>query len=360
MKKNLLLTLLVGQAFILYGQDESTKLAATNAETNRFYYFEIPSAINGSNIDPSAISNVTSNFTDSKLSIKLGFPSLFKDAPATKDLTNSGFIQVYAKATNGVATLWKANSQPVEFGLTGGYSRVLSHSYWVYLDDKKQATEKHSSEAMNWINVIGNYERGNYYLFNTSGTFSNILTKQTEASGSLYLSFNRYFFSQIKKYRILSCIWAVGIGYAKTNNYTSLKSRTFQEGKIVYNLDSSLSQSVVETTAGRNGSLIISEGLSSFGELYIPLVRNKKYGGLYFGNRLSFYSIGSNNNITNFNTGFYVNLKDRKIDGDKSAKDVINFSITGQFNQLNKSSDKEYIDKNFSILLQAAVPLRFN
>ncbi len=357
MRQTLIFFLFSSTTYTTLGQVESKKLDATKAETNRFYYFEIPSAINGSNIDPSPISNVTSNFTDSKLSLKLGFPSLFNEAPATKDLKNSGFVQAYAKATNGVATLWKANSQPVELGLTGGYSRVLSHRYWVFLDDKKNATDEHSSESMNWINVIGNFERGNYNLFNPTATFNNIVTKQTETNGSIYLSFNRYFFSKIKRFRPLSCIWAVGLGYAKSNNYTSLKSRTFQEGKIVFNADSSLSQSVVETTAGRNGTLVISEGLSSFGELYIPIIRNKKYGGFYFGNRLTFYSIGNNNNIT---TGFYFNLKDKKVDGDKPAKDVVNFSITGQFNQLNRNSQKDYLDNNFSVLLQAAVPIRFN
>jgi hypothetical protein len=361
MKLNLVLTVALGlNACLIYAQDESPKMEAGTNQTNRFYYFEIPSAINGSNLDPSPISNVASNFTESKLSFKLGFPSLFKDAPETKNLKNSGFIQPYFKATNGITTLYKANTSPVEFGITAGYSRVLKHSYWVFLDDNKKATENHSSEAMTWISLIGSIEQGNYNLFTPAESFGQILNKQTETNSSIYLSLNRYFFSRIKKYRPLSSIWSIGLGYAKTNNYSSLKSRTFEEGKLAYNLDSTSYQTVVETTSGRNGSLIIYEGASCFGELFIPILRNKKFGGMYFGNRLTFFGIGKSNHIINGVTGFYVNLKDKKEDGDKPAKDILNFSVTAQFNQLNIAHGSDYIEKNFALILQAAIPLRFN
>lgn len=360
MTRKILLTSIFG-LFLTFinAQDESKKTAGTN-ETNRFYYFEIPSAINGSNLDPSAISNVTSNFTDSKLSFKLGFPSVFKDAPATKDLKNSGFIQPSFKATNGISTIYKANSAPVEFGVSAGYSRILKHTYWVYLDKNKKETEEHSSESLTWINLIGNIEQGNYNLFESNASFGQLLEKRTEVNGSIYVSLNRYFFSRIKRYRPLSCIWSIGAGYAKTNNYTSLKSRTLEEGKLVFNSDSTSYQTVVETTSGRNGTLEIYEGLSSFGELFIPLIRNKKYGGVYFGNRLTFYGIGKSKSIINGVTGFYFNLKDKKVEGDKPAKDILNFSLTGQFNQLNKANETDYFEKNFSIVLQVAIPLRFN
>lgn len=332
MKLNLILLTTIGlSATTIFAQDESVKMVAGTSETNRFYYFEIPSAINGSNLDPSAISNVTSNFTDSKLSFKLGFPSVFKDAPTTKDLKNSGFIQPSFKAANGTSTLYKANSTPIEFGVSAGYSRILKHSFWVYLDDKKKATEEHSSESMTWLNLIGNFEKGNYNLFVPAAGYGQIIDKKTEINGSAYLSLNRYFFSQIKKYKKWNSIWSLGVGYAKTNNYTSLKSRTLEEGRIAYSIDSTLYQTVVETTSGRNGVLVIYEGLSAFGELFIPIVRNKKFGGIYFGNRLTFYGIRESNNITNWITGFYFNLKDKKVEGDKPAKDILNFSVTGQF-----------------------------
>lgn len=299
---------------------------------------------------------MTSNFSDSKLSFKLGFPALFSDAGNSEKWRHTGFVQPYVKATNGITTIWKANSLPVELGVSGGYSYVLRHSFWVRTGNPTE----HTSEAKWWLNITGSVERGNYNLFNTAAGFGDIITKQTETNGSIYASINKYFFSKLRKYRWKSCIWGVGLGYAKTNNYTSLKSRTFQEGKIVYNADSSLSQAVLETTAGRNGSLIISEGLSGFGELYIPIIRNPKHGGIYLGNRITYFSIGNKNDIANFNSGLYFNLKDQKVVGDKPAKDILNFSITGQFNQINKSSKENYLDNNFSVLVQAAIPIRFN
>ncbi|SHH91613.1 hypothetical protein SAMN04488109_6068 [Chryseolinea serpens] len=339
---------------------ESADKEAGNAETNRFYYFEIPSAINGSNLDPSAISNVSSNFTDSKISFKLGFPSLFKDAPSTKDLKYTGFVQPWFKATNGATTLYKANSAPLEFGVNAGLSIVAGHYYWVFLDGKGNETQEHSSESMWWVNFIGSIDQGNYNLFNTTAKYDEILIKQTETNGSLYVSLNRYFYSQMTRYKWRSCIWSIGAGYAKTKYYSSLKNRTLETGKLTYNADSTAYQTVVETTSGRSGTLVIFEGLSYFGELFIPIVRNKTYGGVYWGNRLTYYGIGSDDYIANGVTGFYFNLKDKKVNGDKPAKDVLNFSVTAQFNQLDKRSEEDYIDKNFSIMLQAAIPLRFN
>src|SRR5690606_13549917 len=154
-----------------------------------------------------------------------------------------------------------------------------------------------------WLNIIGNVEQGNYNLFTPTASYGQLMDKRTEVNGSIYVSLNRYFFSKIKRYRPLSSIWSIGVGYAKTNNYTSLKSRTLEEGKLAYNSDSTSYQTVVETTSGRDGTFVIYEGLSSFGELFIPLVRNEKYGSVYFGNRMTFYGIGKSNSIINGVTG---------------------------------------------------------
>jgi len=344
-----------------FGQEaESKEIDATTVETNRFYYFEIPSAINGSNIDPSAISNVTTNFSTSKLSFKLGFPSLFKDAPETKDLKHTGFIEPSFKATNGVATLYKADSSPIEYGIKAGYSRILNHKYWVYLDDNQKRTERHSSEKMTWMNIVGSVERAKLNLFNEEGGFDQILNERNETNGSLYISINNYFYSKISRYQWLNSIISAGVGYAKTNNYSSLTSRILDEGQLVLSEDGTTYQSIVKTTSGRVGELIISEGLSAYGELFIPLIKHPKYGGVYFGNRITFFGITGSDNITNGVTGFYFNLKDKKVKGDKPAKDILNFSVTGRFNQLNKSSEPDYFQDNFTVVLQASVPLRFN
>lgn len=362
MKKNILiaLSLIVTVNIAFSQQNESDELKATTEETNRFYYFEIPSSINGSNLDPSAISNVTTNFSASKLSFKLGFPSLFKDAPKTKDLKHSGFIEPSFKATNGVTTLYKTDSSPLEYGIKAGYSLILKHKYWVFLDDKGKQTERHSSESMTWLNLVGSIEQAKLNLFEPDAGFGQILNEENETNGSIYLSINRYFYSKIKRYKWYNSIWSIGLGYAKTNNYSSLKSRTLDEGELILDGNGNSYQSIVKTTSGRIGELIIAEGLSTYGELFIPLIRNPKYGSIYFGNRLTFFGISGSENITNGVSGFYFNLKDKKVDGDKPAKDILNFSITGRFNQLNNSSEDDYFKDNFTVVLQASIPLRFN
>ncbi|THF53144.1 hypothetical protein E6C50_02765 [Flavobacterium supellecticarium] len=349
----------------LFGQNKESKdpIIDDKGQISRFYYFEIPSAINGSNLDPSAISNVTANFTDSKISLKLGFPSLFKDVPSTRNLKNSGFVQANFKASNGITTLYKSGNPPLEYGLTAGFSRVIRHTYWTYTDTATYGKNAHSSEGMTWINIIGNLEQVNYNIFTPSGQYGNLITKLNGQLGGLYISLNRYFHSDISEHKWKRCIASIGVGYAKTNNYSSLKKRTLEDGKLIHNKDSTAYQTVVETTSGAIGNLITVEGLTSFGELFIPLIKSKKYGSLYLGSRLTYYGIGNDNYIINGNTGFYVNLKDKKLDKDnldKPAKDIISFSVTGQFNQLNKSKETDYFNNNFSVVLQLAVPIRFN
>lgn len=369
MTKPLLTLIFMSCSFIItIGQSKESKKPVINdtVQVSRFYYFEIPSTINGSNLDPSAISNVTANFTDSKISMKLGFPSLFKEAPKIKNLWYSGFIQANFKASNGVTTIYKNGNPPLEYGLSGGFSRVLKHTYWTYTDTTKYGKKAHSSEGMTWVNVIGSLEQVNYNIFALSGQYGNLVTKPSGQLGGVFVSINRYFHSYIPKHKWKRCIASFGIGYAKTNNYSSLKKRTLENGKLIYNQDSTAYQTVVEATSGAIGNLKTVEGLTSFGELFIPIVKglkSKKYGSLYWGSRLTFYGIGNEKYIINGNTGFYANLKDKKLDNenpDKPAKDIISFSITGQFNQVNNSNEKEYFKDNFSIVLQLAVPIRFN
>jgi len=364
--KLLLTTILLTSITNVVGQKLMKQDVNNQKEISRFYYFEIPSAINGSNLDPSAISNVTANFTDSKISLKLGFPSLFKDTPSTKNLKNSFFIQGNFKASNGFTTLYKSENPPLDYGVTGGYSRVIKHTYWTYTDSIKNGNNRHASEGMTWINIIGNIEQANYNLFTPNGQYGNLVNKTTGQNGGVFLSLNRYFHTEIKEHKWKRSIASIALGYAKTNNYSSLKKRTLEEGILVFNQDSTAYQTVVETTAGAIGDLISYEGLSSFGELFIPIIKgknSKQYGSLYWGNRATYYGIGKSNYIINGNTGLYINLKDKKMDKDdpdKAAKDIISFSITGQFNQLNQSKESGYFKDNFSVLLQLAVPLRFN
>lgn len=333
----------------------------TKESTNRFYYFEIPSSLNGSNLDPSPISNINANFTDSKISAKLGFPALFSDEAAGRNLSTTGFLQLNAKASNGLSTLYKSGNPPSELGASAGLSFILHQNFWVY-----KGTEIHSSQRVVWLNVLGSIERANYNIFSPDEKYGGLIRRETETNGSAFLSLNYYFHSEITRYWWKRCIASIGLGYAKANDYASLKKRTLDDGKLVYNADSSAYQSVVETTAGAIGELTIAKGFAGFAELFIPIIKgkqSKKYGSLYFGNRLTYYGIGNKKEIINGNTGFYITLKDKKLDAtspDKPAKDVISFSLTGQFNKLNDSGKDGYLKDNFSVQVQLAVPLRFN
>ncbi len=360
--KKLILFTVIHLSLIKSGSAQSQdKKTGTNESANRFYYFEIPAALNGSNLDPSPISNVATNFTDSKISAKLGFPSLFSDNEPSKSLSTTGFLQLNAKATNGLSTLYKSDNPPSEIGVNAGVSFILRQKFWVY-----SGTNNHSSQRVWWLNVLGSIERANYNLFIPNGQYGNLINKMTETNGSAFLSLNYYFHSEINRYKWERCIVSVGLGYARTNDYATLKKRTLEDGKLVYNADSSAYQTIVETTTGAIGNLTVSEGFAGFAELFIPIIkgkRSKKYGTLYFGNRVTYYGIGKDKKIINGNTGFYVTLKDKKLDKDnpdKPAKDIISFSITGQLNQLNDASKDDYLKDNFSVQVQLAVPLRFN
>ncbi|HEX8016825.1 MAG TPA: hypothetical protein VF465_16460, partial [Flavobacterium sp.] len=189
--KILLLSVMYCTTVLAQDKESKDKKDATNDDTNRFYYFEIPSAINGSNLDPTPISNVSSNFTESKLSFKLGFPFIIKDSPAEyKDITYTGFIQPSFKATNGVSTLYKADSAPLEYGITSGLSMKISHHYWVFLDKDDKPTERRSSESIWWSNVIGSIEQGNYNLFTSTKPYGELLVKKSELNSSFYISIN--------------------------------------------------------------------------------------------------------------------------------------------------------------------------
>lgn len=365
MKLLVFIFLLFGPVLSCFAQsnsiDQVQKKDNQPEQINRFYYFEIPAVINGSNLDPSAISSLNANFSESKISFKVGFPSVFRDS--VKNLKHSGFIQPSFKAANGISTLYKSGSPPLEYGLSAGYSYIARHRYWVFKDTIKYGKNIHSSEDVTWLNIIGNIERVNYNMFKEDAVYGNVVNRINDFNGGVFVSINHYFSSVLKSKRWKRHIISLGIGYAKTNNYSSLKKRTYEEGIFIYNTDSTSYQSVSETKAGAIGEFKRYEGLASYAELFVPIFKSKKNGALHFGNRVTYYGIGKQEYIINGSTGFYVNLKDRsdyKPNQDKSAKDILSFSLTGQFNQLNNMGEDEYMKDNFTLVLQLAIPLRFH
>jgi hypothetical protein len=339
-------------ASVCYSQRE-TKSTATLAQTNDLIYFNIPAAINGSNIDPTPVSSISSDFTEKELALKIGFP--FKDENLNfknHQATNTWYLAASASASDGISTLWKPNKPSTEYGLSFGYNHIRPYMLWTFTTSGERATER-----MNWFSLKSNINWAKYNLFTPDNEFDNILFERRETNGYAYVSFNRYFFSTKRKFRWLSCIYSVGAGYAKTNNYSSLEDRTYQIGsKGKYNADTSMYQNVVETTDGKEGDFLVYEGFTAYGEAYFPLTNldNQKIS-IYLGGQLTYFAIGSSRSIVNANTGFYFNIKNQQTD----SKDIVSFSITGQFLDLGKQSP-DYFENNFSVLMRAVVPLRFN
>lgn len=345
----------------LMGQSSDTiEKKPTNDDTKVFRYFEIPAVINGSNIDPSGISSISANFTESEITFKLGIPGFFKP-DSTNNQKIAGYLKFKASADDGVSTIWKSDEKSAGYGGGGGLSFIINHRYW-YAGDKT----KHTSEAVNWLNFTTDFKYNEYNVFSPTASFGNIRTRLYEPTGSVYLTFNRYFFSNYTKcLRFWSCIWSVGGGYSKTNNFDYLSSRTFESTRLVYNSDSSSFQTVTQTKSGKEGTFVSYAGATIFGEIYFPIIRDVNYLSVYLGNKLSFFAIDNNEKIVNASTGFYVNVKEKKtreekIASGKTSKDVINLSIVLQFNRLNRVNVNDGYEKNASLSLQAAVPLRFN
>ncbi|PBQ34751.1 hypothetical protein CNR22_24240 [Sphingobacteriaceae bacterium] len=354
MKKIYLCYYLFGSLISASAQTSESPVQKDFRFTPEFLRFEIPSIINGSNLDPSPISNASANFAENKVSLKLGVPALFRSAADNDNFWNTGFIQGNFKANNGVSTLYKTDNPPLEYGVSGGYSRIISRYHYLLVDAAGNVTNDTSSQAVNWISIKGGLDQAKYNLITPTAGYGNMNSQRNDLLGNVFISFNRYYHSDLNFLnRLGRGIWSAGLGYAKTNNYNTLNERTLQDGALIYNADTTAYQTVVESKSGVIGKLETFEGITVFGEYFIPLVRRAR-GGFYFGNRVTFYAVNTKKNIANGNSGFYVNLKE------KGGNDVFSFSLIAQFNQFNRIEQSDYFDKYFSVVLQAAVPLRFN
>ncbi|MBX2896798.1 MAG: hypothetical protein KF763_15235 [Cyclobacteriaceae bacterium] len=316
--------------------------------SRKFYEFHIPSVINGANIDPSPVSGFNANFTESKLTAKVGFPMLKKKI---NDLVNTFYLSVSAKAANGVATVWKTTGTPAEITYAGGYTRIVDHRYYTLTTSGDKTTE-----VVQWITLSGSWATNNYNLFDAAAPFDNIKSTITTNSYNVFVSFNRYFHSEIMPFKLMNVIVSVGGGYARTNNYSSLKKRNYEFGTTIPG-PGGLYKSVNETVAGAIGDFRNYEGLTYYVEVFKAIVKSDYWGSIYWGGRLTHYGVGNKEYIINGVTGPYFSLKA----GDKDQrKDALSFSVTAQYLQLNAFGEKDYLDDNFSIVVQTAVPIRIN
>ncbi len=336
--------------FVAYCQE--VRSVATLTDDRNLIKMEIPAAINGSNLDPAAISSVNVNFTDSKISAKVGIP--FKKIDNYENLKYTVFLSANVKATNGVGTLWNAESKPSEFGFNGGMSYMWKHYVWNSVNANGEIITPKTSESYYWINFRGGLDWAKLNIFRPENGYEFVNNEIRDQFGNAYIAINHYYGSKLDRLnRFFQHIASIGLGYAKTNNYSNLKSRTLQEGTLLYNADSTAYNSVVKTTAGRIGNYEVYEGLTTFGELFWPVIKRER-GSIYLGNRYTYYAVGKSRHISNGSSGLYFNLKEKD-----TKKDIVNFSVVAQFDHLNESKSEDYLDKYFSVLLQASIPLSF-
>ena len=335
--------------------------AATTKKNNDFLFFDIPASINGSNIDPSPVSSVTSDFGDKELSLKLGFPfGVDEDHPRQlSSIRNTFFIKGGISASDEVSTLWKVKDPKTDCSVSLGANHIQPYHYWTFKAGNKRnkPVGDTSSEVINWWSLKANIDWGNHMMITPTIGNDSILFNRKESNSLILLSYNRFFYSEVSNLRWLSCIYSVGFGYGKTNNYEELDDREYETGTIHYNADSSALTSIVESTDAKVGEFKIYEGLACYGEIYFPLTNRKnKYISIYWGTKITSYAIGERENLINGNTGLYFNIRNQQ----KDPKDLFGFSVSGQFNQMKNLKKEGYFADNFSILLQATVPLRFN
>lgn len=319
-----------------------------------FYTFNIPSIINGTNLDPNPVTNINANFSESKIAAKVGWP--FREKSKLQDFSKTGFIGLSVKATNGVNSLYKYNASPIDYGLSGGYSFIRKHGYAADSSDvDSEGNYAAALELVKWINILGTVEQNNYILFDLNAPYDQVKQLRTTNNYSLLVTFNRYFYASPGNWWRNSII-SFGFGVARINNYGSLSKRSYEFGKTVTNSGTGTYKSLAETASGAVGTLIEYEGMAYYLEYFKTIMQSNTWGSIYWGNRWTHYDITGSDPIVNASSGFYFALKDGNA---KAPKDRISFSVLAQFNRLN-AKDSDYWRRNFTVVLQAGVPLRFN
>jgi hypothetical protein len=277
--------------------------------TVEFYKFDgVPAFLEGSYLVNPAVTNMSVNPTDSKISFQGG-------AKFKTDKDDAFFYKVSAAAEDGIVTLWKDKSFATELQGAIGANFNTKRSTWVStgsaIDIKKKNVEKGklTSERVWWMNIRGEFtNNANLKTFDTSKlTAKEATVNQNFNGGSIILSWNNYFNTIIKKYTMVNHIFSAGVGYATSNNYTTLDKKTLYSD--IQNLPSSTTF-LATTKTGRMGNYKIIKGWTFYTEVYKPLRAelNKKVT-YYIGVRYHAIGIGSSNFTQNINGGFFINFR---------------------------------------------------
>lgn len=349
-----------------------------------FVQFDIPSLLNGSNIDPSPTTNLAIDLGDERVTLKTGFQLTRKGDNAYKW---TFVIAPYAQASDGVSTVFSKGEGISDYGTSLGLNWVFKRTSYratqvgadnlnKLLDPMEKRQQKFApagedaptikrvakddmvSMRVQWLALRSTLDRSTYTLFDTTATFAELQQDRELGLGQVFLSYNYFFQSALPKYRLGNLIASVGLGYASMTNYKQLEERVLQEGSLVYNSDSSAYRTIAETTDGRAGQLIVTPGMAAYVEAYKTVVQLRNEGAIRLGVRYTNYAPGSVNENSILSGGLFFTTK-KKPDADGKAEDAANFSLTLRLDQFQKNGDAGYFDQYAKVLVGAAVPLRF-
>lgn len=355
----------------------------TGEDVSRFAFLNIPTFLNGSNIDPSPVSNASLDLANEELRLKFGFPSLFKRyKPWTRREQVTATLSPYTAASKqGKATLFSSGSWTGVYGLDIGLNVIPRHIKWVAtqvgadaynawsderlklrIDDvPRKAIEKGQSvsELIGWVSFRMNMEQKEYTLFFPGSGYDDLLAKRTLGLGRGYASFNFMFHSILKGKRWWNWLASAGYGKGSFTNYLLLPERTLQQGTLVNNTANSSTRLISEPIVGRVGPMLIYTGPVAYVEGYKTVFFFGHAGEVRVGARYDFVGMGTANFNTSLAPGFFINAKKPGKKPDDDAVDIANVAIIFQMDQFQLEHNKDYWDKYATLTVSAAFPLRF-
>jgi len=362
-------------------KDQRIKKPASNKDTKDFLFFNIPTFLNGSNLDPSPVANASVDLSGEELRLKLGIPGMFKRTTKWSNVKwFTATISPYTSSKDKKSKLYSKGSWTGTYGVDVGANVIPIHWKWTATDTGAYFYEQWSkgrlarnidavhrdtirsgdrvSEFAGWFSARGNLEQKEYQLFFPGMPFDALAQKRTLGLGRGYASVSFYFHSILERKRWWNWMASCGYGTGSFTNYLTLSERTLQEGAVVYNADSSAVRMISETTSGRVGPMVISTGPVAYVEAY-KTIAFFGHGEVRLGGRYDMMGMGTNNFNTRMAPGAFINVKKpAKKPGDEPS-DVVNVAIIFQMDQFQLEHNEEYWDKYATLSVAAAFPLRF-
>lgn len=354
----------------------------TTENTKRFLYFTIPALLNGSNMDPSPLSNASVDLSTEELRLKLGLPGTFKSGNQWKkgQWWTASLSPFVSSNKEKKASLLSKGAWAANYGVDFGFNIIPPHRTWIAcpegVEDYKDWTESRAergvhesnldtiregdrvSEAVWWYALRGSLEQKEYTLFYPGSSFDGLVDKRKLGLGRGYASINYFFHSELRKHRWWNWMGSAGVGTGSFTNYTTLTERTLHEGSVVYNGDGTTTRMITQTTSGRLGPLTVTSGVLAFAEAYKTVAFLGSGGAVRVGGRYDMIGLGTDEYNTRLAPGIFINAKKPGKDGEPPS-DVVNVAIIYQMDQFQMTKTREYWQDHTGLSISAAFPFRF-